>query len=69
MAQVQESRIYSGRQIPEPEDKERRSGILHVPGRIMRRPNMVADEEGEKNVQKLSAEDRRENTVSYEATR
>jgi hypothetical protein len=42
LAQVQESRVYSGRQIPEPGDKERRPGILHVPDPIMRRPNMVA---------------------------
>jgi hypothetical protein len=56
--------VCSGRQIPEPRDKERRSGILHVPDRIMRRPNMVADEEGEEDAQNLSAEDGRENTSS-----
>ena len=64
MAQVQEFRVYSGRQIPEPGDKERRSGILHVPDRIMRRPNTVPDEEGEEDARNLSAEDGRENTAS-----
>jgi hypothetical protein len=64
LAQVQESRVYSGRQIPEPGDKERRSGILHVPDCIVPRPNVIADEEGEKDAQNLSAEDGRENTAS-----
>lgn len=50
--------------IPEPRDKERRSGILHVPDHIMRRQNMVAGEEGEEDAQNLSAEDGRENTAS-----
>lgn len=62
MAQVQESGVYSGLQFPETGDKERRSGILHVPDRIMRRPNIVADEGGEEDAQNLSAEDERENT-------
>lgn len=61
MEKVQESTVYTGRQIPQTRDKEMRLGTLHIPGPVIRRPNMVT--QGEQDVPYLSSEDETENNA------
>jgi hypothetical protein len=63
LAQIQASRFYTGRQIPKATDKERRPGILHIPGLVIRHPYMVTHGEGREDVPNVSAEDGTENTA------
>ena len=63
VSRVSNFRVCICRQIPKTGDKERRAGSLHIPGHVVRRPNMVTDGEGNEDTPHLSAEDGTENTA------
>ena len=56
MGGVQESIVFTGRQIPETRDTESHSGILCFPAPFVRCPNIVPQEEGKEHSPDMSAE-------------
>lgn len=64
MEQVQEPWVHTGQKNTKNWRKKNRSGILHIPGSNIRRPNMVAHKKGKEDAPDLSTESAADNTAS-----